>query len=332
MVNPSSLYANPVRGVCEVSALVFNIFFDNFKTFAVLAGCQILVQIPVVLVFFVAFFAIFAVEFASFQAMINHGTRRFLYQNSDPYDSYGSSDSEDSPRPYTPPTGEDPFSQPSNQAFDPSFSNTDPTISTMETAEILSLVLTMLAFYILFIAALMCIGAAFQGAFVRAAAEVFAGRAPCMKSCLKFGRQKICDIICYGFLYILIVATAAIVWITLAAVAFQNYIGLFIVAVLVFVGLFIYFSCSMMGSMSAIVVENKGAMASMKRSWQVCSPSICFIFCSTFIFFLLEFAGKLVIRVGLRLFLVGTDAATTAAILAISSLVVSLLIGPLNAM
>ena len=290
-----------------------------------------MVQIPAFF-FFVAFFEVFATplalfaapafKLAYFQAIINQGMRRFLYQNNDP------SGSKDSPKIYTPPAGEDPFSHPFNQAF-----STDPK-STLETTEILSLWLPILAFYILFIAALVCISSTFQGAFVRAAAEVFAGRAPCFKKCLEVGQEKIFDIICYGFLYILIVAATAIFWVTLATMAFQNHAGSIIVAVavMVYMDLFIYFSCSMMGTISAIIVENKGAMTSMKRPRQVGSSSICFIFCSAFIVLLLEFIGKLVIRLGLRLFLVGTDARTAAAILAMSGLGVSLLIGPLNVM
>ncbi|CAB9503102.1 expressed unknown protein [Seminavis robusta] len=321
MVVVSSLYSNPAVGVCQVSSLVFNLFFENFKTFGALAVCQAVAHLPV-LIFFASFYvAAFGAETQSLVESLSGDVRRFLYESQQPYSNDQGSGDKNS------------LDHSSSTAYDFSTDAVDMT----DPKKLLGLLTAVIGLYVAFLVATICITAAFQGAFVRAASEIFAGRSPHWMTCLRIGWKKMCSIIGFGLCYLLVLAVTAVIWFSATILTTINKetgmpnAGMTFLSVVAFIGLSVYFTCSMTGAPTAMIVENKGIVASMKRSWQLCRSSICFILCSTLVFYLLEAVGRIAIRKALQLFFIGSSAATMAVIMGLSSVIVSLLIGPLNA-
>ena len=132
----------------------------------------------------------------------------------------------------------------------------------------------------------MLLGAVAQGMMIRAVADVYLDKSPDVKDCFKIGFKKAGVIllasllvlvpIMFGFLFFLVP-------------------GIYLAVLWFVVG-------------PSIVIENKGAMDSMKRSWELVSGSWCYVFCT---FLIVTFCSAVLQSIWSALVVGGNDAGHT---------------------
>ena len=106
----------------------------------------------------------------------------------------------------------------------------------------------------------MVIGAIMSGPMVRAIVDLYMGKQPILKHCLKVGVMRAHAIFC---------ASIVVFFGVLGGCIFLVFPGLY-------VGVRWFFVCPI------IVVEGLGVFASLKRSWNLVNGSWCYVFCTFF--------------------------------------------------
>jgi hypothetical protein len=102
------------------------------------------------------------------------------------------------------------------------------------------------------------LGAVAQGMMIKAVADVYLEQAPAFKDCFKIGLKK-AGVILLASLLVLVPITFGFLF--------------FLVP-----GMYLAVQWFVVGP--AIVIENKGVVGSMKRSWELVSGSWCYVFCT----------------------------------------------------
>lgn len=142
----------------------------------------------------------------------------------------------------------------------------------------LTLVVTIITTYI---------NSAFQGAMIRAVANSYAGQTPS----LIFYSDQSWKIFLYHAIYTGACFGITILFILIPALAFDATAMVYIFLFNLIAFIFILTSCSLIGAIPAIVVENTSAIQSFRRSWNLCVPSFCFILRNYIRFLLLYLVG-----------------------------------------
>lgn len=130
-----------------------------------------------------------------------------------------------------------------------------------------------------------------QAAMTRAVAEMYVGRTPNWKDCLKEGFKSFCPIICTSLLaglafliayFIAFIAMGIVIGIgdalfgdTVAGLA--AVLGGSAIAVA-----YVYFFVALMTLTPTIVVEKKGPVDAIYRCWELANNNRCYIFCTAF--------------------------------------------------
>lgn len=271
MVLAADLYTRPALTALSVSFLVGSIIVDHFKTFVILAGCQLVLYSPLVILSFL---------FAYFEAG-NEGVGYLLevIGMKERHPDYG---------------------EPNNTWVEFLIG----VLFVNASAGSIAFVPLIMLFCCLAVITITFINSAMEGAFMRACAEVYACRAPDWKRCLSAGRKRMVTIACLKILIFLVFAGVTSVWFVLmilpgvvdeSAKASHGMIVLTIILVLV--PFTMAFSVAMVGAKSAIMVENLSARQSMKQSLRLFLLSPGFIFRSNYVFmFLVHVVGCYSIR------------------------------------
>ena len=105
------------------------------------------------------------------------------------------------------------------------------------------------------------LGAVAEGMMIKAVADVYLEQSPSFKDCFKIGLKKA---------GVIILASLLVLIATMFGFLFFIVPGVYL-SVLWFV------------VRPPIVIENKGVMDSMRRSWELVSGSWCYVFCASFI-------------------------------------------------
>ena len=304
-MSSSRFFSDPTLNTCGIYSHAFNIYFENFKNFVTLAGLQVLVQIPIFFVFIFIAFALFGTELVVLtnKSQEAGGMHRLLYESGS---NYYNND---------------------NSSYSNNTSGGDPA----------SLVAGMIAIFIAFFVVEICISASFQGAFVRLTSEKLAGySSSTWQGCLRLGWKKTLPLIGYNLVYGLFLILAAVIValaiVLIAALAGSDSagFGFFVfLAVVASIIVFIYISSVLIAGPSVIMVEGSGAIDALKRSWNLCNSSVLFIFCTVFCFSSMELIGRVLLEAVLS---TGEDASDIATSKAIASLIMTFLLGPINAM
>lgn len=323
-LNASLFFTNPAFSLGQVYGQVLNIFRFEWKTFMALSALQFLSFIPYFLLVGVVFALIFGVEALAVASAINQNPGRALSDAVYGNNNYNS---------YDPPT-DDPISGMSgddfaNSSTDDSFASAMALMTAMSFTG--SMVVTFIASYIFFIALFVLISSTFQGATIRAVADIYAGSQPAVGASLKVGWKNMWRISCFG----LVLSGCYVVF---TMVLFGIAVGVYHLTGLTFIFLwFILYaviitlaSSSMIAGQPMIIIEHKSVKEALIGSWNLCKSSLCFIFCSTFCFALLEMICRLLFRLILGGLVSGADQAVAGGILLVSSMLVSLMIVPLN--
>lgn len=292
---------------------ILTIFTSNMGTFFILSFLQVLAYIPVVALFLVivafAFGSEATVMYSGLSQAIQNGGRR-LYESA--Y-NYGGTNN---------------------------YSSNYDDSSAIQVDGVMAFIETMGWLFLLTFVVITLVRASFQGAFIRATAEIYAGRTPNWQCCLQVGYKKACSVACFGLLYLLAAFALRIIYWLLLAVFEQSLVLSFVAFCLYHVAVIILM-CAMVGGLPCIMVEDKSAVLAMKRSWEICRKSLCPIFLSIIFFYGLEILGFLLLIIGLSTLsaaMAGGDpngSTAGSALVGIITLVVffggAILIGPFNA-
>jgi len=306
MVDATRFFAHPARDICSIYSQVFGIFKDHFKTLALLALFQALALIPVVLVFGFLVAGILLSQQGNVANAMNTDDDLFgATYSGGSWNSQGSEWSDQQ--------------------------------STLDTSQLASLGMSMVSsafevfgLFIAYSAAVICISAIFQAAFIRAVSEVFAGHEPNWKACLRAGREKMLPIICFNIICLIVFVATYILWFfaTIYPQLGNPHFGLIFLSFVIFVLALIVFATGMRAGLSLIVIENKSPVTAITRSWDLCKSKIGFIFCCAFCFYTVEIICQMIISSLL------TAISTSNSGLAVSVAarwIMWLLLGPLNA-
>lgn len=276
MLNSSFFFSNPAISLGQVYGQVLEIFLAERQTFMALSGLQVACFIPFTILMAVILAAMFDAEGAALiGAIVSIDPTRALsnFNNYNPSDDITTE----------------------NKDYSTNFKGDDAIDFTAMIHQLLSreeLFFSLLFLGLLFMGLAILITSTFQGAMIRAVAEVHAGLRPSWLTCLKFGWKNMCKLTCFGFLIMLAYFTAFMISAVgvLAAIykttssSFPDYLFLFF---------FVYFEiisiagAAMIAGPSMVVVEGKSVVEAMKSSWHLCKTHICFIYCSFFGFNLL---------------------------------------------
>jgi hypothetical protein len=322
MLNSSFFFSNPAISLGQVYGQVLEIFCAEWQTFMALSGLQVACFIPFTILMAVILAATFYAEGAAFiGAMGSIDPTRALsnFNNYNPSDDITTE----------------------NKDYSTNFKGDDAIDFTAMIHQLLLmgelLFFSLLFLGLLFMGLAILITSTFQGAMIRAVAEVHAGLRPSWLTCLKVGWKNMCKLTCFGFLIMLahftvfmisVVGVLAAIYKTTSS-SFPDYLFL------LFFVYFVVFSivrAAMIAGPSMVVVEGKSVVEAMQSSWHLCKTDICFICCSTFCFALLESLAKSITWALLSSLFSGSDPATTATVLSVTSFIVSLAIVPLNLM
>lgn len=325
-LNASLFFTNPAFSLGQIYGQVLNIFRFEWKTFMALSALQFLSFIPYVLLVVLVFSLIFGAEALAVAAAINQNPGRALsdavYGGDNSY--YSTNDD--------PTSTEDPWSSMNSGGDDDdAFASAMALMAAMSFTG--SMVVTFIALYIFFIALMVLISSTFQGATIRAVADIYAGSQPAVGASLKVGWKNMWRISCFGLVLAGFYVVFTIVLFGIAAVVYQlTGLLFFFLWFFLYVVILTLASSSMIAGQPMIIIEHKSVKEALIGSWNLCKSSLCFIFCSTFCFGLLEMICRMVFRLILGSLVSGADPAVAGGILVVSSMLVSLMIVPLNMM
>ncbi len=183
--------------------------------------------------------------------------------------------------------------------FDDASSEASPSISSESAAAIRSLIGNMLGQLFLEEMVFLLLSISGKAAMTYAVAELYSGRDSTWLDCFKKGFSKWCDIFgavaiaCFAFVASYLVVDIIVVLFFATKNSFMIFIGIAIT--IVWLVLLALVKVSLMMVMQVILVEGKGPINSLRRSWELSMNNQCYIFCTVFSIHLSSISIQLII-------------------------------------
>lgn len=139
------------------------------------------------------------------------------------------------------------------------------------------------------------VASTFSGAITHNIADFYAGGSPTVSKSIQFGWSKKWSVFCFMMALGTAVCLGYIFIALFTVILVGGGLGSFLFMIF-FISFLVVVSAVAVGGIPALVVEGLSPISAMTRSWDLCKPHICYIFCTNFLFHILQLLATLVIN------------------------------------
>lgn len=280
-MNSNELFTNSSMSIDHVFRVVFQVLFANFKPLVSIALLQLLSIAVAVMALAGMSFLLFAETLSKIMEILPNmdsdsggfgrrllidyavgfsGTSHLLERNLDGY--YGEE----------------------NNEYDDEIAS-----------DISSMIFEIIILALMWMILISIAASTFSGAITHNIADFYAGGSPTVSKSIQFGWSKKWSIFCFmvAFGSAVFLGYIFIALFTLALIGGR--LGGFLY-VIFFISFLVVVSAVAVGGIPTVVVEGLSPISAIKRSWALCKPHICYLFCANFLFQILLVLATVIIN------------------------------------